>query len=176
VSYDGRTLPFGDGTFDTVMSVQVLEHTPDPQRLLDEMSRVLCRDGLMILTAPFSFRLHEEPHDFFRYSPHGLRVLLERAGLAPFEMRAQGGFFTVLAHKMNTFLAFRVGRLGGFSQAIGKLAYEKPQIETPRYWALPGVLPTMVVLSAGARVLDRLVPEPSEALSFLVLARKRSPG
>jgi SAM-dependent methyltransferase len=172
VAYDGRTLPFEDGTFDTVMSAQVLEHTPDPQRLLDEMSRVLRSDGLMIVTAPFSFRLHEEPHDYFRYSPHGLRSLLERAGLTPVELRAQGALFAVLAHKVNTFLAFRVGRLGGVSQEMGKLSYARPSAEKPRYWALPGVLPTMAALSAGARILDRLVPEPGEALSFLVLARK----
>src|SRR5258708_7541405 len=55
--YDGRTLPFSDRSFDTVMSVQVLEHTPDPQRLIDEMARVLHPDGTLILTAPFSFRL-----------------------------------------------------------------------------------------------------------------------
>jgi hypothetical protein len=28
------------------------------------MSRVMKDDGLLILTAPFSFRLHEEPDDF----------------------------------------------------------------------------------------------------------------
>ena len=36
---------------------------------------------MLILTAPFQFRLHEEPHDYFRYSPHGLRQLCEDAGL-----------------------------------------------------------------------------------------------
>ena len=90
VVYDGRTLPFDDGSFDTVISVQVLEHTPDPQRLVDEMARVLAPDGIVILTAPFSFRLHEEPHDYFRYSPHGLKAMLLRAKLEVVDVRAQG--------------------------------------------------------------------------------------
>src|SRR5262245_47432281 len=34
--YDGETLPFEDGTFDTVLSIQVLEHTPDPRRLMGQ--------------------------------------------------------------------------------------------------------------------------------------------
>src|SRR5277367_5045583 len=38
VLYDGFTLPFEDATFDTVLNVQVLEHTPHPQRLVDEMA------------------------------------------------------------------------------------------------------------------------------------------
>ena len=62
VVYSGGTLPFRDGAFDTVLSVQVLEHTARPGALVAEMSRVLARDGLLILTAPFQFRLHEQPH------------------------------------------------------------------------------------------------------------------
>jgi SAM-dependent methyltransferase len=172
VTYDGRTLPFGDATFDTVLNVQVLEHTPDPQRLVDEMARVLRPRGLAIINAPFSFRLHEEPHDYFRYSPHGLRQMLERAGLDAVDVHQQGGLFAVVAHKLSCFFAFRVGRLGGLSQSMGKMAHEKPTSVGPRYWTLPAVLPTIAALSAAARVLDRVVPDPTEALSFLVLARK----
>jgi SAM-dependent methyltransferase len=174
VLYDGRTLPFPDGSFDTVMSIQVLEHTPDPGRIVDEMGRVLADGGLLILTAPFSFRLHEEPHDYFRYSPHGLRALAEHAGLEPVEVRPQGGLFTVLAHKLNVFMAFRVGRLDRVAQTMGKLGQERPSAKRPRYWTLPVVLPAIVAMSAGARVLDRALPEPTESLGFLLLARKRA--
>ncbi len=45
------------------------------------MARVLKPGGLLILLAPFQFRLHEQPHDYFRYSSHGLRHLCEEAGL-----------------------------------------------------------------------------------------------
>ncbi|MDP9149844.1 MAG: class I SAM-dependent methyltransferase [Myxococcota bacterium] len=172
LAYDGKTLPFPDASFDTILNVQVLEHTPDPQRLIDEMSRVLRRDGRLIVTAPFSFRLHEEPHDYFRYSPHGLRSMLGKAGLEVVDLHAHGGLFSVLAHKINTFLAFRLGRLEGMSQGMGKLGHERQAAAPPRYWALPVVLPTMATLSAGARVMDRAFPEPTEALSFLVVARK----
>jgi SAM-dependent methyltransferase len=170
--YDGHTLPFADGSFDTVMSIQVLEHTPAPQRLVDEMGRVLGNGGTLIVTAPFCFRLHEEPHDYFRYTPHGLRTLVEHAGLEVLQVTSQGGLFTVLAHKLTVFLAFRVGRLAGVAQATGKMGHENPSATRPRYWALPAVLPAIVVMSAGARVLDRAVPEPSESLGFMLLARK----
>ena len=91
VFYDGMNLPFQDASFDTLLSVQGLEHTSDPQHLLEEMSRVLRSDGLMILNAPFSFRLHEEPHDYFRYTPHGLRVMCQKARLEVIDIQPQGG-------------------------------------------------------------------------------------
>src|SRR5262245_41891705 len=54
--YEGDRLPFEDGSFDTVLSIQVLEHTPRPRQLVAEMARVLKKGGTFILAAPFSFR------------------------------------------------------------------------------------------------------------------------
>src|SRR5882724_3354860 len=104
VVYDGKTLPFEDGTFDTVLSVQVLEHTPDPRRLVSEMARVLTPGGVLILAAPFSFRLHEEPHDYFRYTPHGLTTLCQEAGLRVDRIERVGHLWSLLGHKLNSFL------------------------------------------------------------------------
>lgn len=38
---DMRELPFADGEFASVLSVQSLEHVPDPERVLAEVARVL---------------------------------------------------------------------------------------------------------------------------------------
>lgn len=171
--YGGGRLPFRDQAFDTVLSVQVLEHTPHPQVLVDEMARVLVPGGLLILTAPFQFRLHEEPYDFFRYSPHGLRVMCDAAGLEVIETMPQGSLWSVVGHKLNTFLAFRLARVGQVAQGMGKLGHESPQQLPPRWWTLPFAGPAVVSIAAAARVLDRVLPERSEALGFLVLARRR---
>lgn len=176
VVYSGRRLPFRDGSFDTVLSVQVLEHTPHPGPLVAEMARVLAPDGVLILTAPFQFRLHEQPHDYFRYSPHGLRQLCGEAGLEVTEVHQQGSLWSLIGHKVNSFLAFRVARVGGMAQGMGKLGHEKPATEPVRYWTLPLVGPVIGGISLGARVLDRLLPDPEETLGFLVLARHRQPG
>jgi SAM-dependent methyltransferase len=177
VHYDGRRLPFPDGSFDTVLSVQVLEHTPDPAALLAEMARVLRDDGLLILSAPFSFRLHEEPHDYFRFSPHGLRLLCDAAGLAIEEVEPHGNLWSLLGHKLNSYLALRVGRISGVAQAMGKLGHEAGASERPRLWTLPLVAPAMFAVAGGARVLDRLLPDPTETLGFTLAARrvKRAP-
>jgi SAM-dependent methyltransferase len=175
VIYDGATLPFRDGAFDTVLSVQVLEHTPRPAALMAEMRRVLAPDGLLILTAPFQFRLHEQPHDYFRYSPHGLRQLCDDVGLEVFETVPQGSLWTVIGHKLNSYLALRVARVGQLAQRMGKLPHEAPQGEGVRWWTLPAVGPAVVSIAAGARLLDRWLDDPDESLGYLVLARPRQP-
>jgi SAM-dependent methyltransferase len=174
VIYGGGRLPFRDGAFDTVLSVQVLEHTPRPAPLVAEMARVLAPDGLLILTAPFQFRLHEQPHDYFRYSPHGLRQLCDDAGLEIIETLQQGSLWSVVGHKLSTYLSFRVARVGGLVQQMGKLGHEAPTRQGPRWWTLPFVGPAVVGLAAASRVMDRVLYDPEEALGFLVLARRRA--
>jgi SAM-dependent methyltransferase len=78
---DCHQLPFADGYFDSVICTQVLEHVPEPERVLRETARVLRPGGVLILTAPMVWPLHEEPYDFFRYTRYGLRHLLGSAGL-----------------------------------------------------------------------------------------------
>jgi SAM-dependent methyltransferase len=172
--YDGKRLPFEDKSFDTVLNVQVLEHTPEPGALVAEMARVLKDDGVLILTAPFDFRLHEQPHDYFRYTPHGLRTLCEKAGLELFETHPLGSLWSIVAHKLNSYLAFRVARIGGLAQAMGKLQHEGSAAAPLRLWTLPFVAPLMVGFAGGARVLDRVLAEPEESLGFLILARRKS--
>jgi SAM-dependent methyltransferase len=172
--YRGSVLPFPDHSFDTVLSVQVLEHTPHPQLLVDEMARVLRKDGVLVLSAPFSFRLHEEPHDYFRYTPHGLRSMCNEAGLEVTEIWSQGDLWSVLAHKLNSFLAFRVMAVQSTAQQLGKLKHEAPAASGGRLWLAPVVVPPMAFLSVAARVLDRLAPDGTETLSYTVFAKHRT--
>jgi SAM-dependent methyltransferase len=49
---DMRDLPFADGEFPSVLSVQSLEHVPDPERALAEVARVLAPGGVAIFVTP----------------------------------------------------------------------------------------------------------------------------
>ncbi|HEY1693380.1 MAG TPA: class I SAM-dependent methyltransferase [Polyangiaceae bacterium] len=171
--YDGKTLPFPDDSFDTVISIQVLEHTPHPQTVVDEMSRVAKKGGLVLVHVPFSFRLHEEPNDFFRYTPHGLRSMFDGAGIEVEGLWPMGGLWSVVGHKLNSYLAYRVARAGALGQAMGKAGHEGTRVAPARTWTLPAVVPAMTAISAASRVLDRLAPDETEALCYLVFGRKR---
>ena len=45
---DGQRLPFANGRFDTVLSLEVLEHLPDPDRCVAELARVLAPGGTLL--------------------------------------------------------------------------------------------------------------------------------
>lgn len=97
---DLRRIPFRDGAFDAVFCTETLEHLTDPQDFLNEAARVLRRGGRLHLTAPLTFREHQEPHDYFRYTRHGVRLLVERAGLRPVSIAPEGGYFRMMADKV----------------------------------------------------------------------------
>ena len=52
VAADMRDLPFADGSFPSVLSVQSLEHVPDPERVIAEVVRVLEPDGVAMFVTP----------------------------------------------------------------------------------------------------------------------------
>jgi SAM-dependent methyltransferase len=94
-------------SFDSVLCSEVLEHIAEPQRALQEIGRVVRPGGSLILTVPFLGRLHEEPVDFFRYTEHGLRSLLEKAGFEIESIEITGSIFSLLGHQVSS--AFVVG-------------------------------------------------------------------
>jgi len=73
----GLKLPFKSQSFDTIVSFQVLEHVPEPNEFIKEISRVIKETGYLIITAPQSYQLHEEPYDYYRYTKYGLKYLVE---------------------------------------------------------------------------------------------------
>lgn len=74
--YRINALPFEDGSFDFVMSDQVLEHVEgDPLLAVEETRRVLRPGGLAIHTTVFCYPVHGSPADFWRFTPDALRLL-----------------------------------------------------------------------------------------------------
>jgi SAM-dependent methyltransferase len=89
-------LPFDDATFDCVLCTEVLEHCSEPAAVLAEIQRVLRPGGQLFLTTPFMVALHEMPHDYYRYTPSGLRHLAQSAGLAVTSVRSRGDYVAML--------------------------------------------------------------------------------
>jgi SAM-dependent methyltransferase len=74
-------LPLSDSCFDTVLLTDVLEHIANPGALVNEIGRILTPGGKLIGSVPFTYRLHEEPYDYYRYTRHALRRLAQQSGL-----------------------------------------------------------------------------------------------
>jgi SAM-dependent methyltransferase len=73
------------GSFDVVLCEQVIEHVPDPAVAASNLRELVRPGGHVIVSTPFLIRVHELPEwgleDYWRFTPRGLRTLLERAGL-----------------------------------------------------------------------------------------------
>jgi SAM-dependent methyltransferase len=106
---DLNALPFAGGVFGAALNVVTLEHLRDPQLALNELSRVMRTGGELLLVAPHEWEVHQSPHDFFRYTKHGLELLLGRAGFGEIRIEAVGGYFRLLARRLLNGLQFFAG-------------------------------------------------------------------
>jgi len=71
--------------YDVVICEQVLEHVVDPSAAAANLRELCVPGGRVIVSTPFLIRLHELPDygmgDYWRFTPRGIRTLLERGGL-----------------------------------------------------------------------------------------------
>lgn len=170
--YDGHRFPFEDHSFNTLVSFSLLEHTPEPSQLFSEMARVLKHKGLMIHHVPFSYRLHEEPHDYYRFTPHSLTHLCKTNGLVVERIVDQASLWSTISHKIITFLVFKGLRFSKVAQSVDKLGMEATYHDTPSYWLLPFIFPILVCIVMVTKGLERFFPVKGEPLAFLLIARK----
>lgn len=105
VSNLNEKIELPDESADTLISLSVMEHLSEPQIFLNESYRVLKGGGNMTLQVPWQWWIHEAPHDYFRYTPYGLKYMFEKAGFVDVEVEPQSGFFTTSIVKMNYFSA-----------------------------------------------------------------------
>jgi SAM-dependent methyltransferase len=88
-------------TADTVACFSVLEHIAEPQTLLNEAFRILKPKGILFLTVPFQWWVHEAPYDYFRYTRYGLEYMLKKAGFRHVHVEESAGFWYTWFMKFN---------------------------------------------------------------------------
>ncbi len=92
-----QPLRFANASFDTVLLADVLEHIAKPWILVAEIARILRPGGHVIIGVPYMYWLHEQPHDYYRYTEFGLRRLAEDADLEPIWLTRYGGAPEILS-------------------------------------------------------------------------------
>ena len=142
-------LPFGSGTFGVVLCTELLEHVPDPPAAICEIERVLVPGGKCLLTTRFCYPIHDQPHDFFRFTRYGLAHLF--AGWDLDDLVEDTGLTGAIVSMVNARIA---------------------EARRPLRWALNTVwAPLSVGLGAMSTTTSRR--SQSVAAGYLVVARKR---
>lgn len=78
--------PLPDEEFDTILSSAVLEHIYNPKNVIAECYRILKKNGILILSANFSYWEHEAPYDYFRYTQYFFKRIAEETGFKVLEI------------------------------------------------------------------------------------------
>jgi len=84
-----KKIPLKTSSLDSVVCFQVLEHINEPQKAINEMHRVLKKDGVCLLTTHMAAPLHGLPHDYYRFTPFAFKHLFRK--FKSVEIRPQGG-------------------------------------------------------------------------------------
>jgi SAM-dependent methyltransferase len=91
---DAIAIPQSDESFDVVLCTEVIEHHPEPIRVVNELGRLLKPGGLLLLTAPLGSGIHQEPFHFYGgYTPYWYRRFLPEAGFVEIDVEANAGSF-----------------------------------------------------------------------------------
>jgi SAM-dependent methyltransferase len=93
-------LPVDDCSYDSILCTDVLEHLEEPSDAIAQAFRALRPGGIAIYTVPLYWHLHEEPHDFFRYTCFGLEYLFRKNGFEIVEIVPLGGLWVSFSQEM----------------------------------------------------------------------------
>lgn len=153
---DASNLPLPNASIDTVLLLEVLEHLRHPAQALSEIARVLRPGGKLLLTMPFLYPVHDAPHDYQRFTCHGLTREMEVAGLAANDPSAKLGS----AETAGLLLILALG--GMASRAIADkhasvlllplIVFAIPTVNLTS-WLLGKVLPDWPALTVGYQIM-----------------------
>lgn len=149
---DAHFLPFLDGSFDVVWMSAVLEHIRKPWIVSKEVERVLKPGGKVLVSVPFIQKGHGAPHDYFRYTPDGLRSLFdgfEEIECGPTHTRPTGTLVHVIGAWANAVFPGKIGL--GVERLLLLALFWLKFID----WFVPVDSPNVWVLSGGSCYLGR---------------------
>ena len=149
----GEQLPFRGGSVDTVLGLSMLTCLAEPSRMIEESFRVLRPGGALILEFTQMAPLHDEPHDYFRFTRFGAHRLLEQAGFEVIETVPIGGLWARVGLSS-------IAGLNRVNRGPTRVLTELP------------VRILYVVIQLSCELLDRLFFDPREVLAHLVVARR----
>ena len=99
-------IPIKNDCFDLIICSELLEHVLNPRKVLDEIYRVMKVGGKVLITVPFLYNIHADPHDYGRYTDTYWDSVMKSIGFKKITVIKQGGFFSVLVDMMRAWVNF----------------------------------------------------------------------
>ena len=117
---DIASIPEPDGSFDVILCTEVFEHIINPLEAVREFSRLLKKDGVLIITAPFCSLTHFAPYHFYTgFNKYFYETAFLKNGFETIEIAANGNYFEYTAQEIN--------RLPQIASAYAKGAISKKE-------------------------------------------------
>lgn len=108
ISWDGERIPLSNGSVDCAIATEVFEHCEDIEMVMAEIFRVLKPSGVLFLSVPFLWNLHDIPNDEYRYTPFSLRRHLDNSGYVNIDISSLGGWDASLAQMLGLWVRRRL--------------------------------------------------------------------
>ena len=118
---DITQIPEPDQSYDAVMCVEVLEHIPNPEKAIQEFSRLLKKNGILILTVPVCSLTHYAPYYFYNgFSKYYFEKYLPLHGFKIEELSYNGNFFEYLGQELRrtNYMAERYSKINLIDKSI----------------------------------------------------------
>lgn len=97
---DAMSIPIESGTVDIALCTEVLEHVPEPIKVLREIGRIVKPGGTVLMTAPLGSGLHQRPYHFYGgYTPYFYQRFLTESGFENIQIESNGDFFKLFSQE-----------------------------------------------------------------------------
>jgi len=151
---DVQHLPLLNNSMDSILSIHVLEHVANPFEAMKEAGRVLNSGGILLLSVPHLSRLHELPHDYFRFTEYSLKQLAEISGFEVLEIVPTGGLWCFLEHQVSLALLIYLWKIRALRKVtilLNKYFLTYPGIFIDRLFGMNSLFPQGYALAAKKR-------------------------
>lgn len=161
---DATDIPVDAATFDAVICTEMIEHVPEPTRVIEEFSRILKPAGELLLTAPLGSGIHQEPYHYYGgFTPFWYERFLRQAGFNHIDVEPNGGSFKFFGQESLRFI-----------RSTSPLKLAAPawvRVIWFPLWAL--LLPILgIVLPIAGHILDRYDTERRFTVGYHVRATR----